>query len=179
MTTPSARTTAPPPSSEQRHLAVLALKLLDLCLFSQSRMPSMWLTSDHQVGTAAILPLGTFRVLRPLFAAFPNLALNAFSASCRGHFHCRCTYLWEPLSCSRSPLSVSTLDFSLVVNWRTTVTSLSQPRFVSFLYESWIKKSYLAQTHRKAGIWALAGENIGMEGPMIPLIWRLTGPMVA
>ena len=37
--------------------------------------------------SAGIFPFGTFKVLRPLFTAFPNLALIAFNAWSPNDFH--------------------------------------------------------------------------------------------
>ena len=47
--------------------------------------------------SAGILPLGSFRVLRPLFTAFPNLALIAFSAWSRNDCQRSSANLWEPV----------------------------------------------------------------------------------
>ena len=49
-------------------------------------MPSLWLTVITRSASAGILPFDTFRVLRPLSAARPNLARSAFNASSRNDF---------------------------------------------------------------------------------------------
>ena len=53
-------------------------------------MPCLWLSVTTRSASAGILPFGTFKVLRPLFAAFPKLALIAFSAWSRNDFHRWC-----------------------------------------------------------------------------------------